>query len=75
MLHVVTPGGTYDPETIAVMSAAFDKACHSLSKRFNANDDCAGHWRWQSFETSIGESATRQISELASSEMLGRTAD
>jgi hypothetical protein len=39
MLLLVTPGRAYDPATIAVMGAAFDKACHSLAKLIDGNDD------------------------------------
>ena len=39
MLHLVEPGRSYDPETIAVMTTAFDRVCRSLSARMNGNDD------------------------------------
>ena len=36
---------SYSPETIAVMTTAFDSLCQSLSKRMNDNDDLfAGLW-------------------------------
>jgi hypothetical protein len=30
---------SYDPETVAVMGAAFDRVCQSVSKQMNGNDD------------------------------------
>ena len=39
MLHLLRNGGVYDPETVAVMTAAFDTVCGSLSNRMNGNDD------------------------------------
>ena len=39
MLHLVPTGRSYSPETIAVMTAAFARVCHSLSERMNRNDD------------------------------------
>ena len=39
MLHVVKLDRSYSPETIAVMTAAFDRVCQSLSRRMNDNDD------------------------------------
>jgi hypothetical protein len=39
MLHFVNTVRTYDPETIAVMTAAFDRVCRSLSARMNSHDD------------------------------------
>ena len=39
MLHLVQLDRTYEPETIAVMSAAFDRACESVPARINGNDD------------------------------------
>jgi len=40
MLHLVKlEGRSYDPETIAVMTAAFDAVCLSLAARVNGSDD------------------------------------
>lgn len=39
MLHVVKPNRTYDPETVAVMTVAFNEACQSLSTRITRDDD------------------------------------
>ena len=39
MLHLVEPDRSYDPETVAVMTAAFDSVSRSISKRINGNDD------------------------------------
>jgi two-component sensor histidine kinase len=40
MLHLVQlEGRTYSPETIAVMTAAFDAVCRRLSTRMNGSDD------------------------------------
>jgi len=39
MLHLVKPVRSYDPETVAVMTVAFDAACQSLSPRITDNDD------------------------------------
>jgi hypothetical protein len=30
MLYIVKPSRIYDPETVAIMAAAFDQACRSL---------------------------------------------
>ena len=37
MLHLVKTSRTYDPETVAVMTAAFDTVCGSLSNGMNDN--------------------------------------
>jgi hypothetical protein len=39
MLHLVQVDGSYQPETVSVMTAAFDKVCQSVSERMNGNDD------------------------------------
>jgi hypothetical protein len=39
MLRLVKDSGAYDPETVAVMTAAFDTICGSLSNRMIGNDD------------------------------------
>lgn len=39
MLNIVKCNRTYDPETIAVMTAAFNEACQSLSARVTRDDD------------------------------------
>jgi hypothetical protein len=39
MLHLVQLDRSYSPETIGVMTAAFDRVCESISKRMNASDD------------------------------------
>ena len=39
MLHLVQLDRTYSPETIAVMTAAFDRVCQSVSNWMNGNDD------------------------------------
>jgi hypothetical protein len=39
MLHLVQTDRSYSPETIAVMGAAFNKVCQSISKRMNGSDD------------------------------------
>jgi hypothetical protein len=38
MLHLLDTDGVYSPETVAVMSAAFDRACQSLSARINGDE-------------------------------------
>jgi len=38
MLHLVQRDRTYSPETVAVMDAAFDRVCQSISKEMNGND-------------------------------------
>jgi hypothetical protein len=38
MLHLVRTDRTYSPETVAAMTAAFDRVCQSLSTRMNGND-------------------------------------
>lgn len=39
MLHLVNVDRTYSPKTIAVMTAAFDKVCQSLSDWINGDED------------------------------------
>jgi hypothetical protein len=39
MLHLVQLDRSYHPETISVMTAAFDKVCQSVSEEMNGNDD------------------------------------
>lgn len=39
MLNVVKLDRSYSPEAIAVMTAAFDTVCQSLSPRINGNED------------------------------------
>ena len=39
MLHLVQLDRSYSPETISVMTAAFDRVCQSISKRMNGSDD------------------------------------
>ena len=39
MLHLVQLDCYYDPETVSVMTAAFDVVCQSISERLNRNDD------------------------------------
>jgi hypothetical protein len=38
MLHLVS-GRSYTPETIAVMAAAFERVCKSVSSQLNGNED------------------------------------
>ena len=39
MLHLVQVDRSYGPEAIAVMTAAFDRVCRSVSKGMTSNDD------------------------------------
>jgi hypothetical protein len=39
MLHLVRPNRAYDPETVAAMTAAFDRVCQSGSQWINGNDN------------------------------------
>jgi len=39
MLHLVQLNRSYSPETVAVMSAAFDSVTQSVSHWMNGNDD------------------------------------
>jgi hypothetical protein len=39
MLHLVETNRTYDPETVAAMTTAFDRVCQSVSQRINGNQD------------------------------------
>ena len=39
MLHQVKLSRSYSPETIAAMTAAYDRVCQSLSTRINGNED------------------------------------
>jgi hypothetical protein len=72
MLNFVKLGRAYNPETIAVMTAAFDKACHLLSTR-----DCDDENARQTLALAIlrqvdqGECDPERISELVSSELAG----
>jgi hypothetical protein len=38
MLNLIKLDRNYSPETIAVMTAAFDRVCQSVSTRINGND-------------------------------------
>lgn len=38
MLHLVRTDRTYPPETVAVMTRAFDRACQSLLTRIDHNE-------------------------------------
>jgi hypothetical protein len=38
MLHLIRNDRTYSPETVAAMTAAFDRVCQSLSTRINGNE-------------------------------------
>src|SRR6187455_1466905 len=39
MLHLVQLDRSYSPETVSVMTAAFDRVCQSVSKQMNGSDD------------------------------------
>jgi len=39
MLHLVQLDRSYSPETISVMTAAFDRVCQSVTEQMNGNDD------------------------------------
>ena len=39
MLHLVQLGRSYSPETISVMTSAFDMVCKSVSTRMKGRDD------------------------------------
>ena len=39
MLHLVQLNRSYYPETISVMTAAFDRVCQSITEQMNGNDD------------------------------------
>ena len=39
MLHLVQLDRSYSPETVSVMTAAFDRVCQFVSKRMNGHDD------------------------------------
>ena len=39
MLHLVQLDRTYSPEIVALMSAAFDRVCQTISKRMNDSDE------------------------------------
>jgi hypothetical protein len=39
MLHLFEPSRTFDSETIAVMTTAFDQVSQSLSARMKGNED------------------------------------
>lgn len=39
MLHLVQLDRSYSPETVSVMTTAFDMVCQSISKQLNGSDD------------------------------------
>jgi hypothetical protein len=39
MLHLVPNDRIYNPETVALMTAAFDRVCQSVSHQINDNED------------------------------------
>ena len=39
MLHLVETSRFYPPETVAVMTAAYERVCHFLSARIKGNAD------------------------------------
>jgi hypothetical protein len=39
MLYLVPNGRTYSPEPVAIVTAAFDRVCRSVSHRMNGNED------------------------------------
>ena len=39
MLHLLKFNRAYDPDIVAVMTAAFDRVCECVSQRVNGNDD------------------------------------
>ena len=39
MLHLVRLDRSYSPETVSVMTTAFDMVCQSVSKQLNGSDD------------------------------------
>ena len=39
MMHLIETSRVYPPETLEVMTAAFDQACQSLPRAVNGNDD------------------------------------
>ena len=43
MLQLVKLDRSYSPETIAVMTAAFDRICQSLSRRMNECSEASCH--------------------------------
>lgn len=39
MLHLVELERSYSPETVSIMTAAYDRICQSISKPMNGSDD------------------------------------
>ena len=39
MLHLVQLDRSYHPETISLMTVAFDRVCESVTEQMNGNDD------------------------------------
>ena len=72
MLHLVKMSRSYSPETIAAMTAAYDRVCQSLSTRINGNEDVM-----QSLALIIlrhvdqGESYPARLSDVAFRELAG----
>ena len=72
MLHLVKPNRTYDPETIAVMTAAFGMVCQSVPPRISGKDDMR-----RTVASIIlrhvdrGERDPERVSDIASRELAG----
>ena len=72
MLHLVKLDRSYSPETIAVMTAAFDRICQSLSRRMNDNDDvCRAVALVILRHVDQGESDPLRLSDVAFRELAG----
>jgi hypothetical protein len=67
MLQLVKLDRSYSPETIAVMTAAFDRVCQSLSRRMNDNDDVRRAVALVISDMSIKERATQCGSPMSPS--------
>ena len=72
MLHLVRLDRTYPPETVAVMTTAFDRVCQSLSTRINGNE--AVRERLAQIilrHVDLGERDPVRLSEVAIRELAG----
>ena len=72
MLHLVQLDRSYSPETIAIMTAAFDRVCQSVSKQMNGSDDVMKTLALIIFRhVDRGECNAEQLAEIAFREWTG----
>ena len=72
MLHLVQLDRSYDPETVSVMTAAFDRVCDPSRSRLNGSDD--GQERLALIilrHVDRGECNAERLAEMAFREWIG----